>query len=220
MSLLGIQSSANPLCAFCDDPLLSDIDPKYREVCLILASEASQQPTLKNPKHLELPAWRAFEACRFHQETRRRDIKRGITAGYPGVIDFATIPPRLEAKLAVLKAAFYHPYLHYSLEAFRYGERTLKSAEERLVATGEVHSGYYGPKGLSTILDFLVKKLPPHSFTPSSVLSASDFLFFLLVPYASFLLISEDLPSLSSDEAWEVWGKSKAYGAARFPEDM
>ncbi|KAG8938270.1 hypothetical protein FRC04_009190 [Tulasnella sp. 424] len=214
-----IQSSASPLCAFCDGPLLSDIDPKYWELQSILASEASPQPTPKNPKHLELPAWRAFEACRFHQETRQQEIKRGVTAGYPAAIDFATISSRLDAKLTTLTAAFYHPHLHSSLEAFRYGARRLKSADERLAAMGEVHSGYYGPKGLSVIVDFLMKKFPPHSFTPSSVLSSSDFLFFLLAPYASFLLISEDMPSLSPGEVWEVWEKSKAYGAARFADD-
>lgn len=61
-----------------------------------------------------------------------------------------------------------------------------------------------------------MKNLPPHSFILSSVLHASDFLSFMLVPYAAFLLISEDMPSLSPAAAWNVWAQSKAYREACF----
>lgn len=113
----------------------------------------------------------------------------------------------------------FQPLLHESLEPFRYGGQSLKSLGDRMAAANAAHAGYYGPKGYGVILDFLTLNLLRSSITPSTVLRKSDFLAFMLAPYAAFLLISEDTQSSSVTEAWNTWEKSKDYGVACFPGD-
>ncbi|KIO19002.1 hypothetical protein M407DRAFT_31361 [Tulasnella calospora MUT 4182] len=217
--VVGISIDTETLCSFCDDPLPSGVSPRYWTVHNVLIKEGQVQPSFKNPQHIDLPLHRSFEVCQFHQEARRSSIANGVARGYPEVIDFSAIPSRLQRKLDAIKEAMFRPLLHKSLEPFRYGELPLKSLGDRMAAATAAHAGYYGPKGYGIILNFLTLNLFQLSSTPSSVLQKTDFLAFMLTPYAAFLLISEDMQSTSVAEAWNTWEDSKDYGLASFPED-
>lgn len=129
------------LCTFCDDALPPDVSPRYWEVCDILTKEGKAQPSAKNPGHIDLPICRAFEACWFHQESRRSSITQGIAKGYPKTIDFTAVPSRLRVKLTAIKEAILHPCLHQSLERFRHGEQPVKSLGDRMLAAEVAHAG-------------------------------------------------------------------------------
>lgn len=128
-------------CSFCDDLLPPDVSPRYWTVHNILIKEGKVQPSLKNPRHVDLPLHRSFEACQFHQESRRSSIANGMAEGYPKVIDFGAIPSRLHHKLDAIKEAMFQPLLHESLEPFRYGEQPLKSLGDRMAAANAAHAG-------------------------------------------------------------------------------
>lgn len=129
------------LCILCDDPLLSDVDPRYWAVHDVLIKEGKVQPSSKNPRHLDLPLWWSFEACQFHQESRQSDVANGIAVGYPTYIDFGAIPSCLEPKLTAIKTAILWPLLPETLEEFQYGNRPAWSLAERMAFSDASHAG-------------------------------------------------------------------------------
>lgn len=78
----------------------------------------------------------------------------------------------------------------------------------------------YGPQGYQLLCSSLLRMFSGESANCSSVLSYFDFVHYVLAPYASFLLIRDDLSqgSMGSEEVWKKWKYSKAHGEAFFPE--
>ncbi|KIO28990.1 hypothetical protein M407DRAFT_242795 [Tulasnella calospora MUT 4182] len=206
------------LCPFCDEILPRGISPAFKDALASALRSAIPQPLPSNPDHHELEWTRSIGVCSIHR-AQTASIASGLS--WPTSINFDQIPVRLLAHrqdlLAVLEGA---STAHVVLEGFREGSYPLTNMSAKVGALKYSHAGYYGPQGYQLLCSSLLRMFSGESANCSSVLSYFDFVHYVLAPYASFLLIRDDLSqgSMGSEEVWKKWKYSKAHGEAFFPE--
>ena len=144
--------------------------------------------------------------CRLHK--RRTAASSGSARGYPTTIDWEGMEGRLAGHEAFLRevlegqrASHYASVLRRKVEAGR--ERTLLKAED------SVTPGYYGPRGLRVMTDFVVRRLARplrRRAVEDRLVAARGYTAYVqavLVPELAARLVMEDM-GVSEPEARDV----------------
>ncbi|KIO23857.1 hypothetical protein M407DRAFT_214036 [Tulasnella calospora MUT 4182] len=213
----GVSVRTPSLCPFCDEILPKSLSPALKDALTSALRSAVRKPLPSNPNHYQLEWTRSIAVCSIHHAQTTSEAS-GLS--WPTSIDFGQVPVRLLAHrqdlLAVLEGA---STAHAVLEGFRDGSHPLTSTGAKLGALKYLHAGYYGPQGYELLCNSLLQMFSLQSANCLSVLSFFDFVHYVLAPYASFLLIRDDLKQdLQGSEIWMRWEYSRAHGEAYFPE--
>lgn len=104
---------------------------------------ATPDPTPVNPHHLDLPLARSITACALHRSKARLSAMQasGRIDAFPESIDFEALALRIAKLYPKLLLAAKWPVSSLELEAFRYGERSLKTLPDQYNAMSWSHAG-------------------------------------------------------------------------------
>ncbi|KAJ7121165.1 hypothetical protein C8R44DRAFT_787431 [Mycena epipterygia] len=161
--------------------------------------------------------------CDRHQ-FERNVLPKASYEQWPIVIDFKDVETRLKAKKAMFDALINDSTPEGPRQQNLFWQRAvaLENKSQGLVGNmqnfDQIQVGYYGERGIVVIETTFRRMLdiPLGSTTP---LTPYNFMVLVLTPEAGVLLIMEDRPQSTRDEAIKTMRESSAYGVQMFPHN-
>ncbi|CAB4406354.1 unnamed protein product [Rhizophagus irregularis] len=193
------------ICPYCDEKLPSPLPNKLKDLFM-------------NFQGKRLKAVEQFEFCHAHIG-EMQIIPDGIKKGYPTVIDFNSIPKRIENfstdLLDICKKKVKSFYCDNFMREYRdKGKNKINSPMSLMSRIESFQPGYYGPRGAIVIAETL-RKL----FIDTKILTKSltipqtpmEYLQEVLIPEAAVRLIQED-KDITAEKAREIMLESVRFG--------
>ncbi|CAG8543442.1 21983_t:CDS:2 [Cetraspora pellucida] len=202
-------------CPYCNEPLPDPLPPRIRAYL----ESPSNIPSLSSINGPSSSIVDQFEFCRLH-DAESHIVPDGLQKNYPLVIDFDTLPNRIEVLfpelLEVATGKTKSLFREIAMDA--YNELGKARARKPTVVMGRFQKflpGYYGSKGSSVIFSTLVslfiesKRLTLNMTKPQEPL---EYLNQVLVPETAIRLIAEDRGGIALKEAREIMEDSIEFG--------
>ncbi|CDZ97629.1 Restriction of telomere capping protein 4, C-terminal [Phaffia rhodozyma] len=225
------------LCPYCSERLPSAPSAKLEAILSFLHSVSQPSPTVTNPGARKLPMAQSINACALHRSESLL-IPLAKKKRWPMQINWENYISRIKSEpivrrlKTIVKEKEDSLFYDFAKERVRdLGKGQSRSARGQFEVFEKCQPGYFGEIGQilfhQTLSELFIDppSCPIEPYLPcepvvtsatASPLTASDFLYFVLIPELTIILIQQDLGLDRFKDAFDVMAESREYGNSRF----